>query len=168
MHAHLHLLDRQVVEHESGRLVAKVDDVELDLDAPVPTVTALLSGPGAWGPRLPGVIGRAVTGIHRRLHPAVQPEPTRIEANTQATFDDLRIGIGNIWEEEYTPEGGERRRGATAGMWLYFRDDPSQDRHVRIHPGQRVTAGGRTIEVVTVDAGSATLRVSDAGAPAKR
>ncbi len=79
VHAHLHLLDRQVVEHESGRLVAKVDDVELDLDAPVPTVTALLSGPGAWGPRLPGVVGRAVTGIHRRLHPAEAPEPTRID-----------------------------------------------------------------------------------------
>ena len=79
LHAQLHLLDRQVVEHGSGRLVAKVDDVELDLDAEVPTVTALLTGPGAWGPRLPGVLGRSVTGIHRRLHPAEEPEPSRID-----------------------------------------------------------------------------------------
>ena len=79
LHAQLHLLDRQVVQHGTGRMVAKVDDVELDLDADVPTVTALLTGPGAWGPRLPGVLGRSVTGIHRRLHPAEEPEPSRID-----------------------------------------------------------------------------------------
>jgi sporulation protein YlmC with PRC-barrel domain len=79
LHAQLHLLDRQVVDHRTGRMVAKVDDVELDLDGPVPVVTALLSGPGAWGARLPGVLGRGVTGIHRRLHPAEDPDPTRID-----------------------------------------------------------------------------------------
>ena len=79
LHAQLHLLDRPVVEHGTGRRVAKGDDVELDLDADVPTVTALLTGPGAWGPRLPGVLGRSVTGIHRRLHPAEEPEPSPID-----------------------------------------------------------------------------------------
>jgi sporulation protein YlmC with PRC-barrel domain len=110
VHAHLHLLDRQVVEHESGRLVAKVDDVELDLDAPVPTVTALLSGPGAWGPRLPGVVGRAVTGIHRRLHPAEEPEPTRIDWSHVVDIDSaIRVdradlgpqGLGRWLDEHF-------------------------------------------------------------------
>jgi sporulation protein YlmC with PRC-barrel domain len=110
VHAHLHLLDRQVVEHESGRLVAKVDDVELDLDAPVPTVTALLSGPGAGGPRLPGVVGRAVTGIHRRLHPAEEPEPTRIDWSHVVDIDSaIRVdradlgpqGLGRWLDEHF-------------------------------------------------------------------
>jgi sporulation protein YlmC with PRC-barrel domain len=44
LHAHLHLLDRQLVDQRTGRLVGKVDDVELDLDADPPVVTALISG----------------------------------------------------------------------------------------------------------------------------
>ena len=80
VHAQLHLLDRQIVEHRTGRMVAKVDDVELDLEADVPVVTGLLCGPAAWGPRLPGVLGRAVTGIHGRLHERENAGPSVIDA----------------------------------------------------------------------------------------
>jgi hypothetical protein len=80
LHAQLHLLDRQIIERRNGRMVAKVDDLELDLDHPVPHVTALLTGPAALGPRLPGLIGRFVTSVHRRLHPDHDPEPSRIAA----------------------------------------------------------------------------------------
>ena len=70
VHAQLHLLDRQIVEHRTGRMVAKVDDVELDLEADVPVVTGLLCGPAAWGPRLPGVLGRAPAPLaHDQLVP---------------------------------------------------------------------------------------------------
>jgi hypothetical protein len=80
LHAQLHLLDRQVVEDHSGRLLCKVDDVELDLDAEVPVVVALLSGPQALGPRLSGRIGRLVRAVHARLHPSPDPEPNGIPA----------------------------------------------------------------------------------------
>lgn len=79
MHAQLHLLDRQVIDHRTGRLVAKVDDVELDLVGDVPVVTAILCGPAAWGPRLPGVVGRIATGVHRRLHEERDPGPDVID-----------------------------------------------------------------------------------------
>ncbi len=80
LHAQLHLLDRQVVEDHSGRLLCKVDDVELDLDAEVPVVVALLSGPQALGPRLSGRIGRFVRAVHARLHPSPDPAPNVIPA----------------------------------------------------------------------------------------
>lgn len=109
VHAQLHLLDRQVVDHRTGRLVAKVDDVELDLDSEIPTVTALLCGPGAWGPRLPGVLGRTVTGIHRRLHPAEDPRPVRIDWSHVVEVDsavhvdraDLGPGLLARWLDEH-------------------------------------------------------------------
>jgi sporulation protein YlmC with PRC-barrel domain len=80
IYAQLHLLDRQVIEQRHGHMVAKVDDVEIDLDHPVPHVTALLTGPAALGPRLPGLLGRFVLSVHRRLHPAPDPQPNPIPA----------------------------------------------------------------------------------------
>jgi hypothetical protein len=44
LHAQLHLLDRQLVDQRTGRLLGKVDGVELDLDARVPVVAALITG----------------------------------------------------------------------------------------------------------------------------
>ncbi|TWD81708.1 hypothetical protein FB561_2830 [Kribbella amoyensis] len=49
LHAQLHLLDRQLADQRDGRLLGKVDDVELDLDAEVPVVSALIAG----GVRIP-------------------------------------------------------------------------------------------------------------------
>ncbi|WP_433166931.1 hypothetical protein [Kribbella sp. CA-247076] len=49
LHAQLHLLDRQLIDHRTGRLVGKVDDVEFDLAADPPLLTALICG----GQRIP-------------------------------------------------------------------------------------------------------------------
>ena len=54
LHGQLHLLDRQVVEHGTGRMVAKVDDVEIDFSGEQPFVSGLLTGPAAWGHAFPG------------------------------------------------------------------------------------------------------------------
>jgi uncharacterized protein YrrD len=44
LHAQLHLLNRQLIDQATGELLGKVDDVELDLAADPPVVTALISG----------------------------------------------------------------------------------------------------------------------------
>ena len=76
---HLHLLDRQVVDPD-GRLVCKVDDLELDVDETGrPFVTAILVGPRALGPRLGGRLGRWVTAIARRLSDGQSEHPPRID-----------------------------------------------------------------------------------------
>lgn len=81
LHARLHLLDRQVVSGRSRRMLCKADDVEFDVTAEgVTYVSALLSGPAALGPRMPGLLGRTITAVHRRLHPDRDPSPNRVPA----------------------------------------------------------------------------------------
>lgn len=77
LHASLHLLDRQVVRNDDGRPLAKADDLELDLERDPPVVTAILTGPQAWGPRLPEVLRRLVRWVSARLGEH-SPEPGRI------------------------------------------------------------------------------------------
>jgi sporulation protein YlmC with PRC-barrel domain len=77
----LHLLDRQVVD-PTGRMVAKVDDLELTPSEDDPGtlyVSAILTGPLALGPRLGGRLGWWAAAIARRLSPAADPEPERID-----------------------------------------------------------------------------------------
>ena len=57
-----------------GRMVGKVDDLELELaEDGTPYVTALLTGPRALGPRLGGRLGRRWWPIAGRLHSAGRP-----------------------------------------------------------------------------------------------
>jgi sporulation protein YlmC with PRC-barrel domain len=73
-----HLLDRQIIDRD-GQDIGKVDDVELTIDAAgTMTVTALLVGALALGPRLGGHPGEIVTGIAARLHPPPGTDPLRI------------------------------------------------------------------------------------------
>jgi hypothetical protein len=76
--AALQLLDHQLIDRD-GRLAGKVDDLELTQrpDGRL-VVTAILSGPGALGPRLPGVLRRSVLAVWRRLHDTTDPRPARI------------------------------------------------------------------------------------------
>lgn len=77
--AHLHLLDRQVVDKD-GRLVGKVDDIEVELPArgELPVVRAILCGPLALGPRIGGRLGLWVASVGRRLRPEGSADPVRI------------------------------------------------------------------------------------------
>ena len=74
----LRLLDRQVIDPDGG-LVCKVDDVEFQrADDGSYHVTALLAGPLALGPRLPGLLGTWVVAVATRLSLKENPRPRRI------------------------------------------------------------------------------------------
>ncbi|HWJ62188.1 MAG TPA: hypothetical protein VNS19_09460 [Acidimicrobiales bacterium] len=74
----LELLDRQLVD-SGGDQAGKVDDLELtELEDGSFVVTAILSGPGALGPRLGGRLGMAVAALFERLHPDTDADPARI------------------------------------------------------------------------------------------
>jgi hypothetical protein len=110
LHGQLHFLDRQIVSRRDGRLVGKVDDLEIDVESEIPYVSALLTGPAAWGARLPGLLGRVIVATHRRLHPDEDPQPNRISASrivdvTSAvqvdSADDLGTeGLGDWIDEQ--------------------------------------------------------------------
>ena len=82
LYAALQLLDRQIVDADTA-LVGKVDDLEFEQleDGEVVHVTAILSGLGAFAPRLGGRLGRWLTGVHHRMHPDPEPGPVRIPFN---------------------------------------------------------------------------------------
>src|SRR3954470_59676 len=80
LHAVHELLDHQVVTLE-GRMAGKVDDLEIDVTADQPVVSAILMGPQAWGRRFPGLFGRFVVSVHRRMHSDPAPEPSRVPAS---------------------------------------------------------------------------------------
>jgi sporulation protein YlmC with PRC-barrel domain len=76
---HLHLLDRQVLDVD-GRLVCKVDDLELELDGEGrPYVTAILIGPRALRSRLGGRLGRWFGSVAARLAGPDRQEVPRID-----------------------------------------------------------------------------------------
>jgi sporulation protein YlmC with PRC-barrel domain len=76
------LLDHLIVSSD-GEHVGMVDDLELS-DGAQPRVTALLSGPTAFGARLGGRPGIWWLAIGRRLRPDSDPYPNRIP------IDDLK------------------------------------------------------------------------------
>jgi sporulation protein YlmC with PRC-barrel domain len=92
LHAQLHLLDRQVVRADDGRMVCKVDDLEAALDdRGCPYVTAILAGPLAFGPRIGGVIGKLIVATTELFRPEEDPAPQRIPM-------ELVSGIGSAIE----------------------------------------------------------------------
>lgn len=113
----LHLMDRQVVDVE-GRMVCKVDDVELtehhdgSLD-----VTGLLAGPPALVPRYGGRFGRGLLEQWRRLG---EQEADRIVPWRIDLADVARLGSGVelsvkregllVRQSATSPDHGDRRR----------------------------------------------------------
>ena len=120
----LHLLDRQIIDPD-GRLVAKVDDLELTERESQFVVSALLIGPAALGPRLRPGLGDWVVAVWRRLRPDGAPEPGRIPMSEVVDIDsavtisqrlDRITGPGingfEIWVREHVVD---RLPGATDG-----------------------------------------------------
>ena len=106
--AALHLLDRQLVDTD-GRLVGKVDDIELAIDdSGTVKVAALLVGPGALGSRFGGRIGGWIVAIWSRLHSDENPAPRRISMADVVSIDSVvHVGRsvpksdGELWVETY-------------------------------------------------------------------
>lgn len=106
----LRLLDRQVVDPD-GAMVCKVDDLELRETADgTYVVSALLAGPFALGPKLPGRLGRWVVNVARRLSPDEDPSPVRIpfervtELGSAVVLDRAGPDLGVASFEEWTRE----------------------------------------------------------------
>lgn len=104
--AALHLLDRQLVDPD-GHLVAKVDDLELAERADGRLqVSAVLTGPGALGPRMKGRFGQWVVAVWSRLHPSETAQPGRIQM-ADVTRVDSAVHLGRR-RDELAVDGFER------------------------------------------------------------
>jgi sporulation protein YlmC with PRC-barrel domain len=125
------LLDRRVVDRH-GRVLGKVDDLELDTDDSGRLhVSAVLMGPEALGRRLGGRLGAFVSSFGRLR--ADDGAPPRIawvhvvevaeEVRTDLDGDDLEFPRSERWLREHMVEplpgssrsSGEGPEGDTAG-----------------------------------------------------
>jgi hypothetical protein len=87
--AQLELMDRQMVDRE-GRMVAKVDDVELtEVEDGRLVVTGLLTGPGVLGPRLGGALGSLTTAVWSRLSGRSPDDPGRVDISLVADISTV-------------------------------------------------------------------------------
>src|SRR5687768_14121125 len=66
------------------------------------------------------------------IEPAEDSTLYTIEETTQIHLNGVAIGVGNIWEEDYTPPSGGSTRGLTAGLFISVKEDPSQNRTLRV------------------------------------
>jgi hypothetical protein len=91
MWANRDLFDRLLVAAD-GDNVGMVDDLELS-DGPRPEITALLSGPTAFGPRVGGRLGTWWLAIGRRVRPADDPYPNRVPFEQVTEMDHRGIHL---------------------------------------------------------------------------
>lgn len=91
MWANRTLLDRLLISAD-GDHVGMVDDIELSDDAQ-PVITALLSGPTAFGPRIGGRLGSWWLAIGRRMRPADDPYPNRVAFEAVSQIDHRGITL---------------------------------------------------------------------------
>jgi hypothetical protein len=88
------LLDREILAAD-GTSVGKVDDLEFTDagDGTPPTLTAILCGPLAFGPRLGGVLGLWWLSTARRLRREAEPAPARIPFDQVESVDRKQIRL---------------------------------------------------------------------------
>ncbi|HEX5512063.1 MAG TPA: hypothetical protein VFX41_10135 [Actinomycetales bacterium] len=86
------LLDRQIIAAD-GTPVGKVDDLEFTDpdDGTPPTLTAILCGPLAFGPRLGGLLGLWWLSTARRLRREGDPAPAHIPFDQVESVDRKEI-----------------------------------------------------------------------------
>lgn len=65
-----------------------------------------------------------------------------VETTTCRLSSQVRLGVGNIWEEE--------ERGATAGLWLIPSPSTGTQAAIRVAAGQQVDVPGYRLTVVEV------------------
>lgn len=103
-------------------------------------------------------------GSDGRRAPASPLEPSAgtvvVPSTGQATLGDLRIGAGNVWDEEYADDAGRWQTGPTAGLWFYFDAARATGVHRRVHAGESFVVAGHRVDVVAVETESVTLRLS--------
>jgi hypothetical protein len=80
----------------------------------------------------------------------VQSNTFTVVSTGQLTYQSLRVGVGNIWQEEYTDAKGVTQQGITAGLWFFIREDSSLNRNVRVYIGQDVTVGRYSVHVLDI------------------
>ena len=91
-------------------------------------------------------------------------ELVEIKQGTTANFGVLRIGLVNVGKSDYTNDAGEKKHGLVAGLWLFIKGNPSQEKRFDVYAGQTVKMNKYSVYVQEIRGGlkgSVVLRVND-------
>ena len=80
-----------------------------------------------------------------------------ITHNTQAMHEDLTIGSGNAWFEDFTDESGKATKRWRAALWVN-----QADQGQTVHIGDVLTSDGYQIRVLNISNTAVTLAISPA------
>jgi hypothetical protein len=92
----------------------------------------------------------------------LSPTVRSVQSGTQMQVGDVRIGVANIWQEDYLTADGMAKRGLTAALFISVKDQPSMSRNVRAHPGLELDVPGYRLKVAGVEANAIHLDVNEA------
>lgn len=82
-----------------------------------------------------------------------------IKTNTVFEYENIKIGVGNIRIEEYEQQNRNKTKGYTAGVYVYHKTDPTQDRSLRVYAGYKDAIAGYDIEILDVNSASVKLKI---------
>lgn len=105
----------------------------------------------------PGLTGTAMGGVTLRI---TKGDELFIGSNTQGSYRDLRIGIGNIKSGEYEIDG-VKKTGVTATLWISIRDKSEENKTITVYIGQSFEIDRYKITVHDIHGELVTLRIWD-------
>lgn len=73
--------------------------------------------------------------------------------------DYMRIGVGNLMNEEYEKADGTTKTGTTAGLWFFFRELSEFDEVRRVYEGQEFEILQHNIRIVEIDSESGLVEI---------
>ncbi len=76
-------------------------------------------------------------------------ERITIVETTVGVLSGVRVGVANVWDEDYETEAGEAARGVR-GTLAFMGDDPEDDFDQRVVAGDVVRVNGESWRVVAV------------------
>jgi sporulation protein YlmC with PRC-barrel domain len=119
----LRVMDHQLVG-PSGALLGNVDNLVLRQEQEELLIIGVLSGPGGFGPRQPGLLGRWIVAVWKRLSSREQPSPLMVPmSHVRSIGSAITVSdyAGGVLQDTSALEQWLRRHvisaipGATAG-----------------------------------------------------
>lgn len=73
-----------------------------------------------------------------------------IQETTVGNVAGCRVGVSNIWTEEFVDEAGQKRKAVRAGLSVFGSPAPHKDFSGRFHKGQKVTIAGQSFVIAQI------------------
>lgn len=77
-----------------------------------------------------------------------------IKTNTQLTYKDLKIGVGNFRDEKCEENSVSREKCPSVSLWISYRDRSDLESQIRVKLGDKVDIGVYSLEITEISINS--------------